>query len=85
MTLTEWLLRIARDRELRGEDLRVLLVLMAHADIDTARVTQGEIARILGLRESNVSRAIRKLCARDIIEKRTQAGKLIGYRLLLPE
>lgn len=83
MSVTEWLLRIAGDREFRGEDLRVLLVLMAHADIDTARVTQGEIARILGLKEPNVSRAIRKLVRKGIVTKVKETGKIVGYRFFL--
>lgn len=80
MTLTEWLLRIAKDREIRGEDLRVLLVLMAHADINTARVTQGEIARIVELTESNVSRSIRNLVKKEIVSKEISCGKVTGYR-----
>lgn len=84
MTLPEWITRIAADREFRGEDLRVLLVLMVHTETYTARITQSEIARLLGLNVSNVSRAIRKLSQKSVITKEMNAGKTTGYRFLLP-
>ncbi|NJK50508.1 hypothetical protein HC931_22415, partial [Candidatus Gracilibacteria bacterium] len=48
-----WLEAIAANRNLRGEDLRVLLVLLANTNNDCAQITPIEIANQLGLRDSN--------------------------------
>lgn len=68
---------IARDRELTGTDLRVLLVVLArasheHPDFDT---DPGGIAAELGVHEQEVYRALRILAAKDLI-RRPKKGKL---------
>ena len=80
-----WFYAIAANRNLRGEDLRLLLVLLANTNNDCAQITPIEIANQLGLRDSNVARAIKRLFEEGIIKKKKFAGKLIGYRFSTEE
>ena len=81
----DWLLKIASERNLRGEDLRVFLILLANAEKEEVRIAQTEIAKSLNLKQSRVSRAIKRLVALEIISKKLIAGKLVGYRFLIEE
>ena len=78
--IRNWLLKVASKKDLRGEDYRVLLVLLAKADSQEVQISQVEIARFLSIKRSQVSRAIKRLEALELIEKKTIAGKLVGYR-----
>lgn len=82
---TTWLQTIASNKDLSGVDFRVLLTLLANSEGLKAEIRQAEIAQKLNLRKSHVSRAIGNLCNKGIIEKKTVAGKLIGYRIAVTE
>ena len=81
--LRNWLVKTACEKELRGEDYRVLLILLAKADTQSVEIAQSEIAETLEIKRSRVSRAIRRLVNLKIIEKKLIAGKLVGYRFLI--
>lgn len=73
---------VARDREVTAETLRVLLVILATAEVDkSTSISQAEMARILGMKRQNVNFAISKLVAKGIISKRIEGGKIFGYRV----
>ena len=79
LMIRNWLLKIASKKDLRGEDYRVLLVLLAKADSQEVEISQVEIAKTLSVKRSQVSRAIKRLEALELIKKKTIAGKLVGY------
>jgi DNA-binding MarR family transcriptional regulator len=82
MTWEEGLIAVARDREVTGEMLRVLLVILAKRETsESTNLSQAEIAGILFMKRQNVSAAINRLVAKGIIKKRTEGGKLVGYRV----
>ena len=81
--IRNWLLEIASKKDLRGEDYRVLLVLLAKADSQEVQISQLEIAKTLSVKPSQVSRAIARLNSLGLIDKNLIAGKLIGYRFLI--
>jgi DNA-binding MarR family transcriptional regulator len=78
--IRNWLLEIASKKDLRGEDYRVLLVLLAKADSQEVQISQVEIAKTLSVKRSQVSRAVKRLETLELIEKKTISGKLVGYR-----
>ena len=64
------------------EDLRVFLMLVAKLDFDNyIQVPQVELAEKLGMKKSNVSRAIKRLIDRGIILKGPKIGRSNTYRL----
>lgn len=70
------------EQKLTGEQLNVLLKLFAKLDFDNyIRVSQKELAAELGMKDSHVSRAIRKLRELDIIFEAPRMGKYKLYRL----
>ncbi|MDJ0591151.1 MAG: MarR family transcriptional regulator [Pleurocapsa sp. MO_226.B13] len=81
--LRNWLQKVACEKKLRGEDYRVLLILLAKADSQSVEISQTEIAQTLKIERSRVSRAIKRLNCLGLIEKKTIAGKLVGYRFLV--
>lgn len=81
--LRNWLQRIAAQKDLRGEDYRVLLILLARADSQEVQISQSEIAKTLSVKRSQVSRAITRLHSLGLIDKKIIAGKLVGYRFLI--
>ena len=83
--LRDWLNKAASEKNLRGEDLRVLLVLLANADSKEVLIAQAEIAKSLDFKQSRVSRAIKRLVSLNIIDRKMIAGKLVGYRFLIEE
>ena len=80
---SDWLEAIANNKDLRGEDFRVLLVLLANCDNSSAEISQSEIANKVGLKRTNVSRAIKRLFSKGIIIKEPNPGKLTRYRFLV--
>ncbi len=83
--LKDWIRKIALDKNLRGEDYRVLLLLLSEADGHTVDISQAEIAQNLKYQQPRVSRALKNLTTEKIIAKRWVEGKLIGYRFLISE
>ena len=83
LMIRNWLQKIANQKNLRGEDYRVLLVLLAKADSQEVEISQVEIAKLLSIKGSQVSRAIKRLKSLGLIDKKIVAGKLVGYRFLI--
>lgn len=82
MNSKEWLIGIACDREVTGEMLRVLLVVLATLETSSSSpVSQAEIGELLGMKRQNVNQAINRLVRKGILEKRVQGGKITGYRI----
>lgn len=82
MATKDGLLRLAKEEELTGEDMRVLLVYKAHLDYENyIQISQQEIADYLGLKQENVSRATKKLVAKNILVKGSKVGRHNTYRL----
>ncbi len=77
--------KVALNKNLRGEDYRVLLFLLSNADGTTVEISQAEIARSLEYKQPRVSRALKRLDEFKIIKKIFIAGKLVGYRFLIEE
>ena len=80
--LRDWLEKIASDKNLRGEDYRVLLILLANTKQEEVEIAQTEIAQKLKIKQPRVSRAIGRLTSLEIINKKLIAGKLVGYKFL---
>jgi predicted transcriptional regulator len=78
----DYLRAIACDRTLRGEDLRVLLLILSYVE-DGVQIplTPKDISKILGKSPDSISRAVRRLVERGAIAKRYEAGKLVGYEI----
>ena len=73
-TLAKW--------NLPNEQYRVMLSLLGEVDFDNyLTVNQTKIADELGMRQSNVARAIKGLNGRNIIVEGPPAGKFKTYRL----
>ncbi|MDJ0634781.1 MAG: helix-turn-helix domain-containing protein [Xenococcaceae cyanobacterium MO_188.B29] len=83
--LKDWMRKVALNKNLRGEDYRVLLFLLSNADGTTVEISQAEIARSLEYKQPRVSRALKRLDEFKIIKKIFIAGKLVGYRFLIEE
>ena len=82
-----WLEAIAKNKRLRGEDLRILILLIASTDKGKyieIELSQAEIAKKLEIQPSGVCRSIKRLVNEKIINKKTIGGKLVGYELNLP-
>ncbi len=80
--LKDWLTAIASNKNLRGEDYKVMLLLLANVDYIITEISQAEIAQKLDMKLPNVCRAIKRLEKEKIIEKRQIGGKLCGYKFL---
>ncbi len=83
--LKNWFRKIALNKNLRGEDYRVLLFLLSNTDSETIEISQSLIAKNLEFKQSRVSRALKNLSEQKIISKIIIAEKLIGYRFLISE
>lgn len=74
--------KMARDADITGEVGRVLYYFLGKLDFENfIHVAQADIAQALGLQKSNVSRAVRILCEKQIILKGPKTGRTITYRL----
>ncbi len=68
--------------DLRGEDLRVLLLLMARLDFENyINVVQLDIAKTLSMKKPNVSRSIKRLIALGVLLEGPKIGRSRTYRL----
>ena len=82
MTFQDALEVIAKDRELRGEPRAVLDYLMSKLSFDNyIAVEQSVIASELVIHKANVSRSIKMLTEKGIIEKGPRLGKSWSYKL----
>ena len=82
INLEEWLTAIASNENLRGEDYKVMFLLLANVDYVIAEISLAEIALKLNMKVPNVCRAIKRLEGEKIIEKRYTGKKLCGYKFL---
>ena len=82
MNSQEALELLATDRELTGENYRVLLFLLSRLDFENwIQVTQSEIKEKLHMKKQNVSRAISLLEKKEIILKGPKVGRSYAFRL----
>jgi len=82
MAFQDAFIEIAKDREITGEVRRVLDYFFGKLDFENyIHLAQTEIATVLGLQKSHVSRAVKVLCDKKIILKGPKTGRIITYRL----
>ena len=82
MNSQEALELLAIDRELTGENYRVLLLLLSRLDFENwIQVTQSEITEKLQMKKQNVSRAISLLEQKGIILRGAKIGRSYAFRL----
>lgn len=73
---------IASDPDIRGETYRVFLYLISKLDWENyIYVPQRQICEALGMRPSNVSRAIRSLLDKGILHRAPEVGNMYAFRL----
>ena len=73
---------LATDKELTGENYRVLLILLSRLDFENwIQVTQSEITEKLQMKKQNVSRAILLLEEKGIILRGAKIGRSYAFRL----
>ena len=73
---------LAMDKELTGENYRVLLLLLSRLDFENwIQVTQSEITQKLQMKKQNVSRAISLLEQKGIILRGPKVGRSNAFRL----
>lgn len=73
---------IAQDKDLRGETTAVLLYIVSKAQMKNwVQLQQKEIGEALGMKVPNVSRALKKLQEKGLIEATTKLGKAKSYRV----
>jgi len=81
MGFQDFIEELSKDREIKGEDYRVLLFLLGNMDFENwIQVTQESIAKELGMERTNVTKAIKKLSKKGIIEV-AKRGRMNIYRL----
>lgn len=69
-------------KELNGEELRVLLILLGSLDYENyIQIPQMDIVEALGMQKPNVSRAIKKLLEIGVILIGPKIGRSHSYRL----
>lgn len=65
-----------------GEGMRVLMALCAVLDFENfISLSQSDLAKLIGMRQSNVNRAVSELVDRGIIIKGSKVGRNLTYRL----
>ena len=73
---------LATDKDLTGENYRVLLLLLSRLDFENwIQVTQAEISKKLNMKKQNVSRAISILESKEIIFRGPKVGRTYSFRL----
>ena len=82
LNFTNWLTEIAGNKAIKGNDLRVFLVLLGQADTHrNSEITQVEIAKKLKIKPQQVNRSIQNLEENGVI-KRLKINRLTyGFKL----
>lgn len=76
------LLQIAKDKELAGRPMRVLVYLLARLDFENyIQVPQAEIAEALELYKPDVSKAVSLLETKEILIRGPKVGRSFAFRL----
>jgi hypothetical protein len=84
MTFQDAFVKLAADRTIKGEQLRVLLYLMGRLDYENwIHVPQVEICEKLGMKPANVSRTIAALTSKRLLTKGPKLGRIGTLRLSL--
>lgn len=82
MNSQEALELLATDKDLTGENYRVLLLLLSRLDFENwIQITQSEIVEKLDMKKQNVSRAILLLEEKGIILRGPKVGRSYAFRL----
>lgn len=82
MMTGQGLTMLARDKDLKGEDWKVLLVYLGTTDFENiVTICQKDITEILGMKKGNVSRATKKLVSKNILLEVAKSGRSNVYRL----
>lgn len=82
MAMQRGLRDLATDPDLTHDARRVLLYMLSKMEYDNhIRVGQAEIARVLGIDKSRVSRAVKILDTRKVLISPTKIGRSTVYRL----
>jgi hypothetical protein len=82
MAFQDRFMEIAQDREITAEPRRILDYVMAVLDFENfIQVSQAQISKNLGMKQQNVSRALKLLCKKKIIYLGPKIGKSLSYRL----
>ncbi len=82
MATQDGLIRLAKEPDLTGEDLKVLLIYLGNLDFENfLQISQSYIATDLGMKPAHVSRATKKLVDKGILIKGLKVGKHQTYRL----
>lgn len=73
---------IAKDKDFKYTDLRVFLVLLSYVGYENViQISQSAIGQELGVAQSEISRSLKKLVAKEYLELIGQKGKQNVYRL----
>jgi hypothetical protein len=84
MTFQDAFVKLAADRTIKGEQMRVLLYLMGRLDYENwIHVPQTEICDALGMKPANVCRSIAALTAKRLLTKGPKLGRIGTLRLSL--
>ena len=82
MNSQEALELLATDKDLTGENYRVLLLLLSRLDFENwIQITQSEIVEKLDMKKQNVSRAILLLEEKGILLRGPKIGRSYAFRL----
>ena len=82
MNSQEALELLATDKDLTGENYRVLLLLLSRLDFENwIQITQSDIVKTLDMKKQNVSRAILLLEEKGIILRGPKVGRSYAFRL----
>ena len=82
MAFQDSFIEIAKDEEITGETLRVLMYLYGLLDFENyIQQSQKEVAEGLGMRKEHVSRAMKVLTSKHIVLEGPKVGRSRCYRL----
>ena len=82
MAFQDALIELSKDRDLTGENWRVLVHLFGRLDFENfIQIKQSEIADELGMAKTHVSRSIKALVDKQIIFRGPKIGRSSSFRL----
>jgi biotin operon repressor len=82
MARQEGFLRLSKDKDLTGADIKVLFVYFGNLDFENyIQISQQAIADYLEMRKQHVSKSTKKLIEKGILIEGTKVGRHNTYRL----
>ena len=82
MTFQEAIVKVAEDKDMTHQMTRVWLIMLGKISFENwVTVPQVEIASSLGMKKSDVSRAIRRLIEKGLILRGPKIGRTSAYKL----